>query len=170
MIRFNRSIRAIIIALVALSLPCSLVAKPIVVSINDVPNGPPVIQVQGAPSGYALYTGVADPAIEDGVDILLYDVDLEGLLPDWGGRFTIPNAPNPDRTAVDLVWVGHDPGVIQAGAIYVGFNSAFPGTYYFNPEIVGDADLGPVTDNWVTVYSTDTLVVQYKPHTYRLRN
>ena len=166
-------IRSSALALLTLLLPCSVMAKPIVVSINDVPNGSPVIQVTGAPNGYALYTGVADPTIEDGADILLYDVDLAGLLPDWAGRFTVPNAPLPDRSAVDIVWIGHDPGLFQAGALYVGFNSAFPGTWYANPGLPGwnnDADLGRVTDNWVTVYESKILVVRFKPHTYRLRN
>ena len=185
MIRFSRSIRAIIIALVALSLPCSLMAKPIVVSINDVPNGRPVIQVQGAPNGYALYTGpeVVDPAVEDGAAIVLYDVDLGGLLPAWGGRFLDPTPwqalppwePLGDgvnyrqyRTAVDILWVGHDPGIVQAGALVVAFDSALPGIWYFNPGVINNTDdnLGPVTDQWVTVYANDTLVVRYKPHTY----
>jgi hypothetical protein len=145
----------------------------IVISINDVPNGAPVIQVQGAPNGYAIYNGpeVSDPAIEDGSAIVLYGVDQFGSIPDWGGGFTIPNAPNPFRSSVDIVWVAHDPGIVQAGALVVAFNSALPGTYYHTPGPVShDDNLGQVTDNWVTVYENDTLVIRFKPHTYRLRN
>jgi hypothetical protein len=170
MIRFNRSIRAIIIiALVALSLPCSLIAKPIVVSINDVPNAAPVIQVQGAPNGYDINTVLPNnPAIEDGALITLIGVNNyfdPGALPDWEGRFVIPSSPYPGRTAVDIVWVSHDADVFGLGDLQVGFNSAFPGTYYSAHDI-----LGPVTDNWVEVYTSDILVVRFKPHTYRLRN
>jgi hypothetical protein len=174
MITFNRLNKATIIALVAVSLPCSLMAKPtkpIVVSINDTPSGHAVVQVQGAPHGYAIYTGpeVVDPTIEEGAAVVLYDVDLLGLVPEWGGRFTIPDAPLWYRSSVDIVWVAHDPGVIQFGALFVAFDSALPGHYYYNPDIVGDEDLGPLTDNWVTVYCTDLLVIRYKPHTYILK-
>lgn len=163
-------------------LPGSLLAKPIVVRINDVPNGPPVIQVHGAPNGCDIYTGtlVADPAVEDGALITLIGVDQAGLIPDWAGRFVVPEAPLWYRTAVDIVWVQHDVlAPFGNGDLQVGFNSAFPGTYYFNPELVNpetgevviaDENLGQVTNNWVTVYADDTLVVQFKPHTYRLRD
>ena len=33
-------------------LPGSLIASPIIVRIDEVPNGAPVIQVHGAPNGY----------------------------------------------------------------------------------------------------------------------
>ena len=169
------TIKSSALALLTLLLPGSLMAtgKPIVVSIDDVPNGRPVIQVQGAPNGYALYTdiGIADPTIEDGADILLFDVDLAGLLPDWGGgRVVVPTAPNPLRLGVDIVWITHDPGIIQPGALVVGFDSAFPGTYYSTPDLIGNENLGLVTDNWVEVYTSDIVVIRYKPHTYRLRN
>jgi hypothetical protein len=157
-------------------LPVSLFAAaknagPIVVSINDVPNGRPVVQVQGAPNGYDIYTGegVANPAIEDGALITLFGVDKSDSIPDWGGRFVVPDAPLWYRTAVDIVWVGHDiEGPFGNGDLQVGFNSALPGTYYFTPELIGDQNLGLVTDNWVTVYADETLVVRFKPHTYRL--
>ncbi len=163
------------VALLAL-LPVSLFAAskkagPIVVSINDVPKGPPVVQVQGARNGYDIYTGagVANSAIEDGALITLFGVDPGGSIPDWGGRFVVPTAPLWYRTAVDIVWVGHDiEGPFGNGDLQVGFNSALPGTYYFTPDLVGDQNLGPVTDNWVEVYTSETLVVRYKPHTYRL--
>lgn len=169
----RQSIKWGMVVLLGLLLSSSLMAKPIVVSINDVPNGPPVIQVQGAPNGYNVYTGseVATPGVEDGALITLFGVNNyfdPGALPEWGGRFVIPIAPNPFRTAVDIVWVSHDADVFGLGDLQVGFNSAFPGTWYINPEFRGDENLGLVTDNWVTVYATDTLVIRYKPHTYRL--
>jgi hypothetical protein len=171
------------LGLLATLLPCSLLANPIIVTINDVPNGPPVIQVQGAPNGYDIYTGegVANPTIEDGALITLFGVNNyfdPGALPEWGGRFVVPAAPLWYRTAVDIVWVSHDADVFGLGDLQVGFDSAHPGTYYYNPGLVipgnppivvnTDEDLGLVTDNWVTAYSNDTLVVRYKPHTYRL--
>lgn len=163
-------------------------AKPIVVRINDVPNGQPVIQVHGAPNGYDIYTGdqVNNPDVEDGALITLFGVDQGGSILDWGGRFMDPSPwellpplyfdadPINYRqyvTAVDIVWVQHDyDGPFFNGDLQVGFNSAFPGTWYINPEYTGDANLGPVTDQWVTVYADDILVVQFKPHTYRSRN
>jgi hypothetical protein len=158
------------------------VADPIRVRINDVPNSPPVIQVKGAPEGFDVYTGdlVADPAIEDGALITLFGVDRAGTIADWAGRFTVPDAPLWFRSAVDIVWVEHDViGPFGLGDLQIGFNSAHPGTYYFNPELVNpetgelfipDEDLGPVTDNWVVVYADETVVVEVKPHTYRLRD
>jgi hypothetical protein len=170
---------AVVAVLLALLSPVSLMAAPVVISINDVPNAAPVIQVKGAPNGYALYTGpgVVDPTVEDGAAVVLYGVDLEGLVPDWAGRFTVPNAPLWYRSAVDIVWIQHDPGIFQAGALVVAFDSALPGVYYYSPGLVDpttgmpintDEDLGPVTNNWVTVYSSDLLVIRYKPHSYRM--
>jgi len=170
------------LGLLAALLPCSLLAQPIVIRINDVPNAPPVIQVKGAPNGYDIYTGelVADPAIEDGALITLIGVDQAGSIPDWAGRFVVPEAPEWYRTAVDIVWVEHDTaGPLGNGDLQVGFNSAFPGTYYLNPGLVNpatglplneDDNLGLVTDKWVKVYANETLVVFFKPHTYRLRD
>lgn len=173
----HKLIKSSTVTLLAALLPCSLLAGPIVVSINDVPDGPPVIQVQGAPNGYDLYTGeeVTDPAIEEGALITLLGVDTGGSIADWGGRFVVPEAPLWYRTAVDIVWVEHD----ENGNLRVGFDSALPGTYYFNPGLINpntgqpineDEDLGLVTDNWGTVYESDTLVIRFKSHTYRLRN
>jgi hypothetical protein len=81
---------------------------------------------------------------------------------------------------VDIIWLGHDvEGPFGNGDLQIGFNSALPGSYYFSPELVDpdtgevfidDEDLGPVTDNWVQVYADETVVVQFKPHTYRLRD
>ena len=148
MIRFNRSIKATILALVALSLPCSLMARPVIVSINDVPNGRPVIKVQGAPNGYDIYTGEAvnDPAIEDGALITLFGVNNaienpDAALPDWEGRFTDaspwqslpPWEPYGDgvnyrqyRNALDIVWIEHNfytPGSHE-GDLIVGMDRA----------------------------------------------
>lgn len=152
-------------------LPCTLMAgskkaSPIVITINDVPNGPPVIHVQGAPYGYDINTVAPnDPAIEDGALITLFGVDQSGSIADWEGRFVVPTAPDPLRTAVDIVWVEHDFDLFGNGDLRVGFNSAFPGNYYKTKN-----SLGLVTDDWVTVYADDALVVQFKPHTYRLRD
>jgi len=148
-------------------------AAPIVVAINDVPNGRPVIQVLGAPNGYDINTVLPnDPTIEDGALITLFGVDQFGSIPDWDGRFVVPESPLWFRNAVDIVWVQHDlfDGPFLNGDLQVGFNSAFPGTYYFKPELIGSDNLGSVTDKWVKVYDSDTLVVLFNPHTYRLRN
>ena len=32
-----------------------------------------------------------------------------------------------------------------------------------------DVNLGPITDKWVQVYTSDTLIILVNPHTYRLR-
>lgn len=171
-----KKIRNIILSttlvLLVLLFPCSLAAAQIVVTINDVPNGRPVIQVFGAPNGYDIYTGelVANPAIEDGALITLFGVDQFGSIPNWGGRFVVPSAPNPNRRAVDIVWIEHDFDLFGNGDLRVGFNSAFLGIYYGNPEPRGEDNLGLVTDQWVQVYADDTLVIFFKPHTYRLRN
>jgi hypothetical protein len=154
----------------AVLLPCSLLASPIVVAINDVPNGSPVIHVYGAPDGYDINTVLPNNPLggEDGALITLIGVNNyfdPGALPEWEGRFTIPTAPNPARTAVDIVWVSHDADVFGLGDLQIGFNSAWPGTYYATHD-----DLGIVTDNWVEVYTSDVVVVFFKPHTYRLRN
>lgn len=170
------------LCVLAATLLAGSVADPIRVRINDVPNAPPVIQVKGAPGGFDIYRGelVADPAIEDGALITLFGVDRAGTIADWAGRFTVPDAPLWYRSAVDIVWVEHDVmGPFGLGDLQIGFNSAHPGTYYFNPELVdpetgelfiADEDLGPVTDNWVVVYADETVVVEVKPHTYRLRD
>jgi hypothetical protein len=175
------------VALLTLLLPCSLLAQPIIVTINDVPNAQPAINVLGAPNGYYIYTGeiVSDPTVEDGALIVLFGVNNffsdPAPLPDWGGRFmdptpwqALPPYYRPGdptnyrqyRTAVDIVWIEHNfySPDWHEGDLIVGFNSAFPGTWY--SSISGDDNLGPVTDNWVTVYASDVVVVRYKPHTY----
>ena len=170
-----------VLALLVL-LPGSLMAAPIVVRINDVPNAAPVVTVIGAPNGYDLYTGpgIATPGIEEGGIITLFGVDQFGSVGqdefgfDLGWRFVVPNAPDPARAAVDIVFIQHDFDIFGNGDLQVGFDSALPGIYYRtppDPHIPGrDFNAGLVTDGWVTLYSDDTLVVQFKPHTYRLRN
>jgi hypothetical protein len=85
----------------------------------------------------------------------LFGVDTGGSIPDWSGRFVVPNAPTTERDAVDIVWVEHDSEDCCAGPcngnLQVGFNSAFPGTFYANPDLIGADNLGVVTDNWVQV-------------------
>jgi len=170
------------LALLTLLLPCSLLAKPIVIRINDVPNAAPVITVIGAPNGYDIDTGpdIATPGIEEGGIITLFGVDQFGSVGqdefgnDLGWRFVIPNAPNPARSAVDIVFIQHDFDLFGNGDLQVAFDSALAGVYYAtppDPPIPGrDFNAGVVTDEWVTLYEDDTLVVQFKPHTYRLRN
>jgi hypothetical protein len=167
MIRFNRSIRAIIIALGALSLPCSLMAKPIVVSINDTPSDHAVVQVNGAPNGWTVVPD--DPALADSGIITLIGVDVFGSInePEENGwRFTDPNAPQSWHASADIIWIQHD--WADTGYLQVGFDSAGAGQWFNSPGYFNsDADAGPITDNWVTLYSDDTLVLQYKPHTNR---
>jgi hypothetical protein len=167
--RLGRSLKCGALAAVSLLLSNGLMANPVVIRINDVPNGAPVIQVQNAPNGYNIYTGedVADPAIEEGALITLFGVDTIGAIEEGSGRFVIPNAPTAQRDAVDIVWLEHDP---NSGDLRVGFNSAFPGTYYADPGLRGELNFGMVTDNWVQLIANETLVVFFKPHTYRIRN
>src|SRR6266850_5111490 len=110
-------------------LPCSLFSAPIVVRINDVANGPPVIEVLGAPAGYNIYTGagVNNFAVEDGALITLLGVDTGGSIPDQGWRFIDRKAPDPAFAAADIVWIEHDSDFFQTGDLRVGFNSHHPG-------------------------------------------
>lgn len=171
-----------LLALLVLLLPGGLLADPIVIRINDLAKRPPEIEVEVAPHGYAIYTGpdVANPAIEDGALITLFGVDAYGSIPDWGGRFVDPTpweslpplyndvcCPGVNLrqyvTAKDIVWVQHDLfGPYFNGALQIGFNSALEGNWYRNPELVGDANLGPVPTKWVTFYANDIVVVQFK--------
>ena len=164
--RINRTLSFSALALLTLLLPYSLLASPVIVRINDVPFAAPVVIVLNAPEGYDLYTGpgVADPSVEDGGLITLIGVDREGLIPDVGGRFLDPRLPaDAERNAIDIIWFQHDfDGPFFQGDLQVGFNSAFPGVYYRNPDLTGDFNLGPVTNNWVTVYADDIIVVQFK--------
>ncbi len=177
MIRFSRSIRATILALVVLSLPCSLMAGPITVTIDDAAKGPPVIQVLDS-TDYIIYVGsmVNDPAIEDGGLVILLGVDLvedpcapfpPGGIPNQGWRFIDKKAPDPAYAAVDIVWIEHDCGFLDTGSLRVGFNSRKPGTGYYrtpgpNPDPGKDVNAGPVRPNWVTLYSDSTLILKFR--------
>jgi len=46
------------LALFASLLTCSLMAVPIIVRINDIANGPPEVEVDGAPNGYDVCTPI----------------------------------------------------------------------------------------------------------------
>jgi hypothetical protein len=170
--KFSRTRRAIVITLLTIAVP-SLMAAPLIVSINDVPNAAPVVQVKNAPVGYDvikppdLPPGYVDPEIEEGAAVVFWGLDLSDVLDDWGGRLTVPNAPDPARSSVDVVWIE-----VYNEMLVVAFDSALPGHYYGNPDpdTNGDEDLGDVTDNWVTVYSSEQLVIRFKPHTYRTRD
>ena len=88
--------------------------------------------------------------------------------------FRDPKRPNPYRAGVDIVWVQHDNldacNLFGNNDLQVGFNSAYPGIYYGTPVISNsDQNLGVVTDKWVQVYTSDTLIILFDPHTYRLR-
>ena len=73
-----------VLALLILLLPCSLLAAPIIVKISDLANGPPEVEVDGAPNGYDFCTcadlGFIDPANEDGGVITLFGVDRNGSI------------------------------------------------------------------------------------------
>jgi hypothetical protein len=163
------------LALLVLLIPGSLVAAPILVRINDLKNGPPEVEVDGAPQGYDFCTcadlGIIDPLNEDGGVITLFGVDTFGSInePDESGwRFSDPNFPSPPdgcANAVDIVWIQHDYfGPFQSGDLQIAFNSALPGHYYRNPLLCpsGDVGLGPLTYKWQTVTSNATVVVQFK--------
>jgi hypothetical protein len=171
------------LALFLILVPGSLMASQIVVKINDLAVGPPQVEVDGAPNGYDVYTGpgVNNSAVEDGALITLFGVDTYGSIPDWGGRIIDPtpwqllpplyNQNDPtDPTnyrqfvnAVDIVWVQHDfDGPFQNGDLQVGFNSSFQGVWYRNPSLTGDEDLGPLSNKWVTIYSSPALVIKFK--------
>ena len=81
----SRIIKAIASLILAAALPASLVAGPVIVRINDVPNAAPVVTVIGAPNGYDLYTGPegATPGVEEGAQITLFGV-TDGTLPEDG--------------------------------------------------------------------------------------
>ena len=155
-------------ALIALLLPGSLLAAPILVRINDTAFGPPDIEVLGAPAGYNIYTGanVNNLATEDGALITLLGVDTGGAVPDQGWRFIDPKAPDPAHAAADIVWVEHDFDFFGTGDLRVGFNSHHPGGWYTTPPrppVPGfDLNAGPVKPCWVTVYSSATVIVQFK--------
>jgi hypothetical protein len=141
-------------------------SEPIVVRIISPAQGPPLIEAVGAPLGYNVYIGplVNNPAVEDGALINLFGVDPSGAIPDLGWRFVDPSLPaDANRNALDIVWITHDDsGPFGNGDLQIGFNRARPGHYYANPIHTQDKSLGPVPHKWVTVYSSDTLVLLFK--------
>jgi hypothetical protein len=168
------------LALLPLLLPCSLMAAPITVRIDDTAKGPPVIEVLGVSpaNGYNIYVGpnVNNPAGgEDGALITLFGVNNYFALGDgtdptymsnMGWRYTDPKAPDPTHSAADIVWFEHDFDFFGTGDLRVGFNSHWPGGWYPtpgpNPPPGADVNAGPVRPNWVTVFSNDTLVLQFR--------
>jgi hypothetical protein len=143
---------------------------PIVVRINDTPAEKPVIKVTGAPNGWSFVPDLAASTSTDGGVITLQGVDQYYAVPEQGWRFVVPNAPDPNRNAVDIIWIRHNYWW-EGGddSLQIAFSSANVGSYYTNPELVGDINAGTVTDNWVQLYADDFIVLQYKPHTLRLR-
>ena len=179
--RLCRTTNAGILALLLLLLPGSLMAGPIVVRIKDMANGPPEVEVDGAPYGWDFCTcadlGVINPLAEDGGLITLFGVDTYGSInePCEGGwRFSDPNLPSPPdgcRNAADIVWIQHDfYGPFYSGDLQIAFNSALPGHYYVNPALCPagcEVGLGPLTYKWQLVYADSTVVVLFKaqkPH------
>jgi len=175
MSRFNRSIRATLLALVVLSLPCSLMAGPTVIQIDASHEGAPTTTVLNS-EAYNIYVGpgVSNPAVEYGalVDLLgvdsWYEPPFQSVIPDQAWRFTDPKAPDQTHSAVYIIWISHDyGGPLWSGDLQVGFNSHKPGTGYYttpgpNPPPGADVNAGPVRSNWVTLYSDATLVLQFK--------
>jgi hypothetical protein len=159
------------IAVIALLYPGNDMAarspRPIVVRIDDVPDGPPVVTVSGAPNGWNLYTGplVANPSYEDGGIITLFGVNPYGEIDtgDGGWRFVDQRLPADSQSnATDIVWIQHDWN--GDGSLQVGFNTIEDGGYYRNPDYLAiDANAGPATNRWVTIYSDSTLLLKFRP-------
>ena len=178
----HRVMRSTAIALLTLTLPCGLIAGPVMVSINDTPSGHAVVQVKNAPNGWTIVPDDGDAsAIESGI-ITLIGVDVGGSInepdengwrwrdrTDWTELPPLYFPPDPVNyrqyvTAVDIVWIQHDP---ITGSLQVAFDSAKPGTWFVNGGVFNsDQDAGPVTDNWVTLWADDTLILRFKPHSH----
>jgi hypothetical protein len=141
-------------------------ANATVVRIRDVAGSAPVIDVIGAPFGYNIYVGplVTNPEIEQGALINLLGLDQAGNVPDGGWRFVDPGlSPGSSRNALHIIWVTHDhSGPLCNGDLQIGYNSVLPGHYYANPAHTQDQDLGAPQRDWVTIYSGETLVLQFK--------
>jgi hypothetical protein len=173
--RGRKAIRAAS-AWLAVLLPCSLLAGPIVVRINDLQYpSPPEVEVDGAPNGWNFCAcadlGIIDPSNEDGGVITLFGVDRNGSINEpgeCGWRFLDPSLPaSTCKSAVDIVWIQHDFfGPFYNGDLQIAFNSALPGRYYSNPAVCitgcPDVSLGPLTYKWQTVYADATVVVLFK--------
>ena len=172
--RLLERLSAWVVVVAAAMVPCSLIAGPIVVKINDLryPNAPEV-EVDGAPNGWNFCEcGINTAGVEDGGIITLFGVDTYGSINepcegDW--RFSDPNLPSPPdgcHNSVDIVWIQHDfYGPFYNGDLQIAFNSAFPGHYYNNPALCPRAcsvGLGPLTYKWQVVYADATVVVLFK--------
>ena len=137
-----------------------------VVRIEDQAEKPPLIEVLGAPGGHNIYVGplVSDAAVEHGALINLLGVDQGGLISDQGWRLVDPNLPeDTTRNGLNIIWITHDSsGPFSNGDLQIGFNSVFIGHHYANPIHTNDKSLGPVRNQWVTVYSDEVLVLLFK--------
>jgi hypothetical protein len=171
MIRFNRAIKAGIIAIAALSLTSNLMAGTVTIRIDASHSGAPTTEVLNS-EDYNFYVGpdVNNAAIEYGALVDLLGVDNVYGWPgaqiadrDW--RFTDPKAPDPAAAAVFIIWIDHDYGdpvngyygPLFSGDLRVGFNQHKPGGYYRTT-----ANAVPIQSDWVTLYSDSTLVLQFK--------
>jgi hypothetical protein len=159
------------LVLLTLLVPCSLLAGgPIVVKINDIANGPPEVEVDGAPKGWnfcsgacAANLGIINPSGEDGGVINLFGVDTYGSINEpyeCGWRFLDPDVSLSCR-ALDIIWIQHDYfGPYSNGDLQIAFNSILAGGHYCG--LGCDASLGPLTYKWQVVYSDATVVVLFK--------
>jgi hypothetical protein len=173
--QIQETIKSSALALLTLALPCSLMASPTIVQIDASHEGAPTTTVLNS-EAYNIYVGpgVSNPDIEYGalVDLLgvdsWYEPPYQSVIPDQGWRFTDPKAPDQTHSATYIIWIGHDySGPLWNGDLQVGFNSRKPGTGYYNtpgpnPPPGADVNAGPVQSDWVTIYSDDTLVLQFK--------
>ena len=136
-----------------------------VVRIEDQAERPPVIEVLGAPGGHNIYVGplVNNTALERGALINLLGVDQESLIAEQGWRFVDPNLPeDATRNALNIIWIAHDrSGPFGNGDLQIGFNSVLLGHHYANPIHTTDKNLGPGTNQWVTVYADEALVLLF---------
>jgi hypothetical protein len=137
-----------------------------IVRIEDLAEGAPVIQVEGAPFGHNIYIGplVNNPGIERGALINLLGVDSSGSIPDQGWRLVDPSLPRETpRNGLHVLWITHDrSGPLSNGDLQIGFNSVFPGHHYANPIHTKDESLGSATNKWITVYSGEILVLLFR--------
>src|SRR5512138_1319995 len=111
-------------------------SSPAVVRIEERTEGPPMIDVVGAPNGYNVYVGplVNNAAVEYGALINLLGIDSSGSIPSRGWRFVDPSLPmEATRNSVHILWITHDhEGPFSNGDLQVGFNSVFPDHHYAN--------------------------------------
>jgi len=127
-------------------------AGPIVIKITDLANGPPEVEVDGAPNGYNFCTcadlGFMDPSNEDGGVITLFGVDTYGSINEPGAcgvALPGPTLPRPTCvSAVDIVWIQHDYyGLSIMATSKSHLIARFQGHYYRNPPSVLTGCPGP---------------------------